>query len=153
MRKRDRKRLKDTKIGVWLKEKAPHVLDVVADILPDQGALGVVKNIIDNDHKINPELKLEASDMIELTKLEIEEEKEITARWQADMTSDSWLSKNVRPIILLYTWFLLTVILVLRFCGIELPETYIKLVEMLFVSVNVAYFGARMIEKTRAIKR
>lgn len=151
--KKERKKLKDTKIGIWLKEKAPDILDVVGELLPDSGALGIVKNLIDKDDKIAPEDKIAAADLIELTKLEIEKEKEITARWQADMTSDSWLSKNVRPIVLLYSWFLVTVICVLRFCNIELPEPYVSLIEVLCVSVNVAYFGSRTVEKFQAITR
>jgi hypothetical protein len=151
-RKRDRKKLKDTKIGVWLKDKAPEVLNLVGDLLPDEGALGIVKNMIDRDSEITPEVKAEAYDIIEMTKLEIEKEKEITARWQADMTSDSWLSKNVRPMVLLYSWFLVTVICVMRFFGVELPPPYVFLIETLCVSVNVAYFGSRTLEKVRAIK-
>lgn len=151
--KKDRKKLKDTKIGIWLQEKAPDILNVVGELLPDSGALGIVKNLIDTSDKITPDQKMEAADIIELTKLEIEKEKEITARWQADMTSDSWLSKNVRPVVLLYSWLLVTVICVLRFCNVELPGTYVSLIEMLCVSVNVAYFGSRTVEKFQAIKR
>ena len=41
------KKIKNTGLGKWLKNKAPNVLDVVGDFLPDSGALGVVKNLID----------------------------------------------------------------------------------------------------------
>lgn len=150
--KKERKKLKDTKIGVWLNEKAPEVLNMVGDLLPDSGALGIVKNFIDKDPKITEEQKLEAADIIEITKLEIEEEKEITARWQADMSSDSWMSKNVRPIVLLYSWFLITVICVADFFDIELPHTYVYMIETLCVTVNLAYFGSRGYEKIKAIK-
>ena len=44
MSKSERTKIKDTGLGRWLKEKAPSVLDTVGDLLPDQGALGVVKN-------------------------------------------------------------------------------------------------------------
>ena len=37
-------KIRDTRLGGWLKDKAPKVLDIVGDLLPDQGALGVVKN-------------------------------------------------------------------------------------------------------------
>ncbi len=46
---KDRKKLKDTKVGQWLKDKAPQVLDTVGELLPDQGALGVVKRLIDKE--------------------------------------------------------------------------------------------------------
>ena len=49
--KGDKKKLKNTKLGKWLAEKAPGVLSVVGELLPDKGALGVVKNLIDKDDR------------------------------------------------------------------------------------------------------
>jgi len=46
---RSKKRLKDTKIGKWLRETSPKVLDLVGHLLPDKGVLGVVKNLIHLD--------------------------------------------------------------------------------------------------------
>ena len=43
----ERKKIKDTLLGKWLAEKAPNVLGTVGDLLPDSGALGVVKNLLD----------------------------------------------------------------------------------------------------------
>lgn len=51
------KKFKDTKIGLFLKEKAPHILDIVGDVLPDRGVLGIVKNIIDKDDTISSDTK------------------------------------------------------------------------------------------------
>ena len=59
----DRKKLKDTKLGGWLSTNAPKVLDVVGDLLPDQGALGVVKNLIQNDPDLDPSQKAEFARM------------------------------------------------------------------------------------------
>jgi hypothetical protein len=53
------KPFKESKLGQWLKEKAPRVLDVVGNVLPDKGVLGIVKNLIDNDPEIPAEDKLE----------------------------------------------------------------------------------------------
>jgi hypothetical protein len=53
--KKDRKKFKDTKVGAFLKEKAPKILDSIGDILPDQGAFGVVKNLISQDETLPPE--------------------------------------------------------------------------------------------------
>lgn len=146
----DRKKLRDTRIGKWLKEKAPHVLETVGDLLPDKGVLGIVKNLIDKDDKITPEDKQHA---LELLKLDLESEKEITARWQSDMTSDSWMSKNARPMILFYSWILITILCILAFCNVLVPETYVSLIEMLSVAVNLAYFGSRGVEKYQSIKK
>jgi hypothetical protein len=55
----DRKKFKDTKLGGWLSDNAPKVLDVVGDLLPDQGALGVVKNLIQSDPDLDPSQKAE----------------------------------------------------------------------------------------------
>lgn len=50
---KQRKKFKDSKIGAFLKDKAPDLLDSVGDFLPDQGALGIVKNIISKDDSIS----------------------------------------------------------------------------------------------------
>ncbi len=55
----DKKKFKDTKLGGWLSDNAPKVLDVVGDLLPDQGALGVVKNLIQSDPDLEPSQKAE----------------------------------------------------------------------------------------------
>ena len=48
-------KIKETKVGQWLREKAPSVLDVVGDVLPDRGVLGVVKNLVDKDPTLDSE--------------------------------------------------------------------------------------------------
>ena len=50
----ENKKIKDTSLGKWLKDKAPNVLDTVGDLLPDQGALGIVKNLLDNEPDVSP---------------------------------------------------------------------------------------------------
>ena len=66
------KKLKDTKVGQWLKDKAPKVLDIVGDLLPDQGALGVIKNLIDSDPNLTSEERAEANLMLkEMYELEV----------------------------------------------------------------------------------
>jgi hypothetical protein len=47
-------KIKDTNLGKWLKEKAPSVLNTVGELLPDQGALGVVKNLLDKEPGVDP---------------------------------------------------------------------------------------------------
>lgn len=72
------KPIKDTKLGAFLKEKAPKVLDVVGDLLPDRGALGILKNLISSDPDIPAADKLEFQRIqydfeIELHKLEMQD--------------------------------------------------------------------------------
>ena len=66
------KKLKDTKAGKLLAEKLPNVIDIVGDLLPDSGALGIVKNLIDSDDSISPEEKKLLHDRVkELYELEV----------------------------------------------------------------------------------
>lgn len=53
----EKKKFKDTKVGQFLKTKAPKILEVVGDALPDSGVLGVVKNLINQSDEISPEDK------------------------------------------------------------------------------------------------
>jgi hypothetical protein len=71
---KERKKLKDTKLGQFLKKAAPHVLDVAGNLLPNSGVLGIVKNMIDTDVNISPEDKKAANEHIKnMFALEIED--------------------------------------------------------------------------------
>ena len=91
----DKKKIKDTKLGAWLSEKAPSILGVVGDLLPDSGALGVVKNLIDKDDSVDSE---EAQRVIDA---EVRFQENVTERWKADMGSDVKLAKMIRPLTLI----------------------------------------------------
>ena len=70
----DKKKFKDTKVGKFLTNKAPKILDAVGDVLPNQGVLGVVKNLISSSDELSPEDKQMALDqMKELYDLEIKD--------------------------------------------------------------------------------
>ena len=67
-------KLKDTKVGQFLKTKAPQILDVIGDVLPDNGSLGIVKNLISRDPDLTPEEKAELhAQIVEVYKLEVED--------------------------------------------------------------------------------
>ena len=88
MKNSEENKIKDTALGGWLKQKAPGILDTVGDLLPDQGALGVVKNLIDKQYPdLDPEevkAKIDA---------EIAFQNNVTERWKADMGGDVKLAK------------------------------------------------------------
>ena len=140
-------KIKDTKLGDWLKEKAPNVLETVGDLLPNQGALGVVKNLIGREYPdIDPEevrAKIDA---------EIEFQKNVTERWKADMSGDIKLAKLIRPVMLIV---LITVFVVtMTFDSLDnqpfnVKESYVSLLEILMLTVFGAYFAGRTVEKTR----
>lgn len=68
----DKKKFRDTKVGQFLKTKAPKILDKVGDLLPDSGVLGIVKNLIETSPDLTPEeKKLAHEHMKELYELEV----------------------------------------------------------------------------------
>mgnify|MGYP003132595127 CR=1 FL=1 len=95
----ENKKIKDTGLGKWLKSKAPNVLDVVGDLLPDQGGLGIVKNLIEKDPDVNTDEGVAAVDA------EIQFQNNVTERWKADMGSDVKLAKLIRPVTLIARFF------------------------------------------------
>ena len=82
---------------------------------------------------------------------ESEMQKNVTERWKTDMSSDSWLSKNVRPLVLL---FLVgsTVLMVFIDAGVlefEVKDNWIDLLQLVLITVIGAYFGGRSYEKIK----
>ena len=147
-----KKKFAETKVGKFLKEKAPTVLNSIGDILPDQGGLGIVKNIISSDNSIEPQDKEMAMKLLEQ---DIAEMQNVSNRWNSDMKSDSWLSKNTRPLALIYLTFASTLLIVLdsfhtRF---DVDSAWVELLKTLLITVYVAYFGSRGAEKITKIKK
>ena len=146
-----KKRFKETKVGVFLKEKAPAILDTVGEFLPDQGGLGIVKNLITSDNTIEPKDKETA---LALLQEDLAEMSNISERWSSDMKSDSWLSKNTRPLTLIYLTLCMSVFVVLDSTVIlEINQGWVSLLEALLITVYVAYFGSRGAEKITKIRK
>ena len=147
----NKKRFKETKVGIFLKEKAPTILDTVGEFLPDQGGLGIVKNLISGDTNINPKDKETA---LKLLDQDIAEMDNISNRWASDMGSDSWLSKNTRPMTLIFLTLAMTIFIVLDSTVLlEINQGWVSLLEALLITVYVAYFGSRGVEKITKIKK
>ena len=142
----DRKKIRDTGLGKWLAEKAPNVLGTVGDLLPDQGALGVVKNLLDKEPGVDP---AEAKAKIDA---EIAFQNNVTERWKADMGSDVKLAKLIRPVTLiaLMSMFMITMIFdSLDNWPFNVKDSYIDLLQVLMLTAFGAYFAGRTIEKSR----
>ena len=138
------KKIKDTKLGSWLKSKAPKVLDVVGDLLPDSGGLGVVKNLIANDPDVDTDEGMAAVDA------EIKFQENVTERWKADMGSDVKLAKLIRPITLisLMGMFMVTMMIdSMDNVAFNVKDSYVSLLELLMLTAFGAYFAGRTIEK------
>ena len=139
-----KKKIKDTKLGNWLKDKAPNILDVVGDLLPDSGGLGVVKNLINKDDSIDP---VEAQAKIDA---EIKFQENVTERWKADMGSDVKLAKLIRPVTLicLMGMFMVTMFIdSMDNVPFNVKNSYVSLLELLMLTAFGAYFAGRTIEK------
>jgi hypothetical protein len=146
-----KKKFNETKVGKFLQGVAPNILDVAGDVLPDAGLLGLVKNLIHKDPAIPVEDKEKALKLLEQDMVEMQE---ITKRWSSDMKSDSWLSKNTRPMCLIFLS-----IMTIAFIWVDshheisftVEQEWIGLLKTLVTTVYVAYFGSRGVEKYKTI--
>ena len=119
------------------------------------GATELVKGIggvIDNLHTSKEE-KLEAERKIQtlIANHEVEMEKQITSRWDSDMKSDSWLSKNVRPSVLIFL-VVSTVLMIFIDAGtinFVVEDKWTDLLQLVLITVIGAYFGGRSLEKVK----
>ena len=117
-----------------------------ADLIKSVG--GVVDNLT-----TSKEEKLEAERKIKelVANYEIEMEKNITSRWEADLKSDSWLSKNVRPMTLIFL-IVCTMLLIFIDAGainFNVKDSYVDLLQLVLITVIGAYFGGRSFEKVK----
>jgi|TARA_R110000824_G_scaffold79945_4_gene201311 hypothetical protein len=114
--------------------------------------IGKVGGVIDNLHtskeeKLAAELKIK--DMI--MGYEAEMQKQVTERWKMDMNSDSWLSKNIRPLVLVFL-VVATVLLIFIDGGVisfKVEDKWTDLLQLVLITVIGAYFGGRSLEKVK----
>ena len=119
------------------------------------GAADLVKGVggvIDNLHTSEEE-KLAAEQKIKelVANYEVEMEKQITERWKVDMNSDSWLSKNIRPMVLIFL-VVSTILIIFIDAGtinFEVKASWVDLLQLVLITVIGAYFGGRSLEKVK----
>ena len=119
------------------------------------GATELIKGVggvIDNLHTSKEE-KLEAENKIKdmIMGYEAEMQKQVTERWKVDMASDSWLSKNIRPLVLIFL-VVSTVLMIFIDAGViafEVKDTWVDLLQLVLITVIGAYFGGRSLEKVK----
>ena len=150
---KEKKKFKETKVGKFLINKVPSILGVAGDLLPDAGVLGMVKGLIEKEDPavLPPEDKEKALKLLEQDMVEMQE---ISKRWDSDMKSDSWLSKNTRPMSLIFLTFM-TISFVWvdshGYIDFTVEQEWISLLKTLTTTVYVAYFGSRGAEKVGSI--
>ena len=147
-----KKKFSETKVGKFLSKAAPSILGVAGDILPDAGVLGIVKNLISKDTTLPPEDKEKAMKLLEQDMVEMQE---VSKRWSSDMKSDSWLSKNTRPLTLIFLTISLVILIVLESANMQfsVDSGWVDLLKSLLITVYVAYFGSRGAEKFKKISK
>ena len=119
------------------------------------GAAELVKGVggvIDKLHTTEEE-KLTAERKIKdmIMGYEAEMQKQISERWRVDMNSDSWLSKNIRPLVLIFL-VVSTVLMIFIDAGaiaFEVKDTWVDLLQLVLITVIGAYFGGRSLEKVK----
>ena len=115
-------------------------------------AIEKIGNVVDN-LSTSDEERLAARKAIKelLLKAESDAQDQVTRRWESDMKSDNWLSKNIRPLICVF----LTVIFVVlsMFDGnigeFKIQDSYVPIYQTLLITVYGAYFAGRSIEKIK----
>tara|TARA_X000001036_G_C20114827_1_gene576799 strand:+ start:54 stop:479 length:426 start_codon:yes stop_codon:yes gene_type:complete len=119
-----------------------------------------VGNIIDNLHTSKEE-KAEAKQKMEqiLAAAEQAAQAQVSARWEADMKHGSWLSKNIRPLTLIFLTFIFTVLSIfdgnLQIAGEDftIGAAYVPVYQTLLMTVYAAYFAGRSIEKVKKVTK
>jgi hypothetical protein len=109
---------------------------------------GVIDNLTTSkEEKLAAELKVKEL----ISSYEVEMEKQITDRWKADMQSDSWLAKNIRPLTLGFL-VISTVLMIFIDAGVisfNVEAKWTDLLQLVLITVIGAYFGGRSLEKVK----
>ena len=141
-----------TRVGDFLRSigKSEVVQSIVGN-LPEKGVLGVFKAFLDKDGSIPQQDKETA---LKLLEMDLNEMQGVTDRWHSDMASDSWLSKNTRPLTLIFLTVMMTLFVILDSSNVDftVKNEFIDLLKYLLVTVYAAYFGSRGFEKFTKIK-
>lgn len=143
-----------TKVGDFLRTIggiAPEILDLAGSITGIT-ALNNLSDKIKETDSISPKDKDIALKMLEIDRVELEE---VTKRWQADLQSDNSLSKNVRPLVMMFLTISMSIFIIIDSSveGFNVREDWISLLSSLLLLVYGAYFGGRSLEKIQKIRK
>lgn len=96
--------------------------------------------------------KIELEELKALLAAQANQENNVSDRWKADMSSDSWMSKNIRPLTLVYLLSAYTLFALLDGGGYKVAESYVTLLGQWGMLVMTAYFGGRTVEKVMELR-
>ena len=128
-----------TRVGDFLrgvKNVAPEILDLAGSVT-GVGALKKLGNAIKGDANIDP---VDKETALKLLEFDIQEAQEVSKRWASDMTSDSWLSKNVRPVALISLTVFMFIVMIsdsIEGWTFDVKPGYISLLESLLIATKV----------------
>lgn len=138
----------------WVEEKTGVKLD---GPLSDADAMKLKQYEMDHEEELLrlriEEKKLGIDELTVMLRAAANEDNNVSDRWKADMTSDSWLSKNVRPGTLVYLLTAYLIFALLDGAGYKISESYVSLLGQWGMLVMTAYFGGRTVEKVMEIRK
>jgi len=133
----------------WLvkqgKEVAPEILKIAGNVTGIEALEQLADKILTNKTLSETDKQM----LLEELRFDMIEMQEVTKRWQYDMQSDSWLSKNIRPLSLAFLTLSLFIYIILDSCleSFKIAKEWISLLSSLLLLVYGGYFGARSMEK------
>ena len=139
-----KKKFKDTKVGKFLLSKGSDIAGIVGDVLPDNGVLGLVKNVLDKDDSMPQQDKDIALELLKQDEIEMQE---VTKRLSSD--NEHNVTRLVRPVS--YAAMFVLYMSCIFFDGnlgeFQIREQYIPSITSLFSTMTIFYFGSRGLEK------
>ena len=138
------KKFNDTKVGKFLLSKGSDIAGIVGDVLPDNGVLGLVKNVLDKDDSMPQQDKDIALELLKQDEIEMQE---VTKRLESD--NEHNVTRLVRPVS--YAAMFILYMSCIFFDGnlgeFQIREQYIPSITSLFSTMTIFYFGSRGLEK------
>ena len=138
------KKFKDTKVGKFLLSKGSDIAGIVGDVLPNNGVLGLVKNVLDKDDSMPQQDKEIALELLKQDEIEMQE---VTKRLESD--NEHNVTRLVRPVS--YAAMFVLYMSCIFFDGnlgeFQIREQYIPSITSLFSTMTIFYFGSRGLEK------
>ena len=151
---KEKKEFKETRVGKFLNSQGKDILGTVVGTVGDVFGVGILSSVGDKIRGSNSLTETQKETALELLELDKIEMQEVTKKWALDMNSDSWLSKNVRPIGLLWMFFCVSLFALLDAISSEITfsAAWIGLFSSTLITMVVAYYGSRGYEKIKQIK-
>ena len=149
---KSKKKFKDTRVGKFLTKAAPNILKGVSDVVPDAGILKLIGGLISKDEVLTPKDKEEALKLLEIDIIEMQE---VSKRWSSDMSSDSWLSKNVRPMMLIFLTISTWCLILMDSLNIDfgVATEWIDLLKSLLITTYVATLVQEVLKNISTFRR